>query len=185
MRLLFVVMIFVFSVQAKAQNGFPLGYLDYTQRHSFANNDFLKDSSVQGKKWFVSKYIGLSTSFAFFNGGNATVLSVPIGLQLNRTLNNNWLAFAGVSVAPAYVNFNRSFISANNSKFGQPSSFFSPNQLNMYSRAELGLMYTNDAKTFSISGSIGVERSNYLNSPQYSQPAARTNNFVAPTKRGL
>ena len=29
------------------------------------------------------------------------------------------------------------------------------------SRADIGLMYVNDAKTFSISGSIGIERDNY------------------------
>jgi len=31
----------------------------------------------------------------------------------------------------------------------------------MYSRAELGLMYINNDKTFSISGSIGIEKNSY------------------------
>jgi hypothetical protein len=31
----------------------------------------------------------------------------------------------------------------------------------MYSSASLGLMYINDARTFSISGSISIERDNY------------------------
>jgi len=43
------------------------------------------------------------------------------------------------------------------------------NGLGVYSRAELGLMYVNDAKTFSVSGSIGVQRSSY---PVYPYPQA-------------
>jgi hypothetical protein len=57
----------------------------------------------------VSKYTGISTSFSFFKGGNATIVSAPLGLQLNRRLNNNLFAFAGVSAAPSYVNFRSSY----------------------------------------------------------------------------
>ena len=36
--------------------------------------------------------------------------------------------------------------------------YYNANGLNLYQRAEMGLMYVNDAKTFSISGSIGIQR---------------------------
>ena len=108
------------------------------------------------KKWSFSKYIGASTSFGFFNGGNASVFSVPVGLQLNRQLNNNLYAFAGLSAAPAYINFNGSFLNNNVKVIQQSLSRY--NQFATFTRAELGLMYVNEQKTFSVSGSFGVQQ---------------------------
>jgi len=158
MRLFLVLFIFIFSTALKAQTLLPLNYIDYTQRLPFTNNNFF--DSASDKKWLLSKYTGISTSFSFFKGGNATVVAAPIGLQLTRKLNNNLYAFAGVSVAPAYINFNRSFLSSNVKGF-QTNNFLKTNSFDIYSKAELGLMYINDAKTFSISGSIGIERNNF------------------------
>jgi hypothetical protein len=108
------------------------------------------------KKWSLSKYIGASTTFGFLNHGNASVFSVPVGLQLNRRLNNNLYAFAGVSVAPSYINFNGSFL--NNDVKVMQQSLGRYNQFATFTRAELGLMYVNEQKTFSISGSFGVQQ---------------------------
>ena len=179
MRLLLIAIICSFSAQAQAQTGLPLNYMDYAQRYPLASHNYFSDSTPN-KKWSVSKYIGLTTSYGFFNGGSATMLSVPIGLQLNRTLNKNWIAFAGVSVAPVYINFNHAFVSSTNNKFGQGNGF-TGNHLDMYSRAELGLMYINDAKTFSISGSIGIERSsnNYILAPQNQASLSRQNAIIS------
>ena len=177
-------MVLIFSVSVKAQTAASGSYSGNAQQGAFADNNRFKDSAVD-KKWFVSKYIGISTSLVFFNGGSATVLSAPIGLQLNRRLNNNWYAFAGVSVAPAYINFNNSFLSANTNKFPQYRSAFTSNRFDMYSKAELGLMYVNDEKTFSISGSIGIERSSYPLVPFSQVGAVMPNTFVAPNKRGI
>lgn len=113
------------------------------------------DSSVHSK-WSFSKYAGVSTGHSFFEGGNASFVSVPVGIQLNCQLNTNLYAFAGLSAAPAYMNFNSTFIPKTDKTIG--SFFTKGNNLGLYSRAELGLMYVNDAKTFSISGSIGMER---------------------------
>jgi hypothetical protein len=137
----------------------PGGFIDPTYRGSLLNN-IRSNDSTSNKKWFVSKYTGISTSFSFFKGGSATVVSVPLALQLNRRLNNNLFAFAGVSVAPAYVNFNQSFMTADFNK-GNQNGFFKSGSLGLYSRAELGLQYVNDERTFSISGSIGIERNSY------------------------
>lgn len=108
------------------------------------------------KKWSLSKYIGSSIGFGSFNTGNVSVFSVPVGLQLNRQLNKNLYAFAGLSVAPAYINFNGSFL--NNDVKVMQQSLNRYNQFATFTRAELGLMYVNEQKTFSISGSFGVQQ---------------------------
>ena len=160
MRILLIMVVLISSAALKAQTFLPLSFTDYTQQHSFADKGQLKDSG-QTKKWFLSTYSSISTSFSFFGGGNAAVVSAPLGLQLNRRLNNNLYAFAGVSVAPAYVNFCNSFLSANVNKGLQSNNYLKSGGFGMYSRAEMGLMYINDQRTFSISGSISVERSSY------------------------
>jgi hypothetical protein len=173
MRVAVVLVILIASLTLKAQTSVPGSFTDYTQRQAFVNGSHFNDSA-QDKKWFLSNYISISTSFSFFKGGNATMVAVPVGLQLNRKLNNNFYAFAGVSVAPAYVNFTHSFLATDISKTWQSNSYLKSNSFSMYSRAEMGLMYINDEKTFSISGSIGIERSNYPVYPVY--PYNSTNN---------
>lgn len=181
MRLIFVVLMLTFSVLVKAQNPLEGDYINHLQPQSFANNTRSKDSTLN-KKWSVNKYIGLFSSFGFFNGGNATVLAVPISLQLQRRLNNNWYAFAGASIAPAYTSFKKSFLSVNYNKFPQNIIFFTSNRFDIYPRAELGLMYVNDQKTFSISGSIGVERNSYPLIPYNQNSSVRSNTFITPNK---
>ena len=169
--LLFVLLIF--STGIKAQIFPPFGFTDHSQQLSFGNPHFA-DSTSSHNRWFFSHYSSVSTGFSFFNGGSARFLAVPFGLQLNRRLNNNLYAFAGVSAAPAYINFNRSFLSPDFSKAGQHYGFLRSNNFGMYSRAELGLRYVNDEKTFSISGSIGVESSSYPLFPLQQTGAGRS-----------
>lgn len=148
--------------------------------YSVSSNIPVTDS-VPAKKWFISKYVGISSSLVFFNGGNASVFSVPVGIQLNRRLSNNWYAFAGVSAAPSYINFNHSFLTANTPKTFQGNDVFNNNRFDINTRAEMGLMYTNDQKTFSISGSIGIERSNY----PWLSPALGTGFRPVPIQYGI
>jgi len=171
MRVVLVWIALITSLASKAQTAFPASFVDYTQHESFANRNHVNDSSVH-KNWFLNKYTGTSIRFSFFKGGNATTVAVPMGLQLNRRLNNNFYAFAGISVAPAYISFNHAFLSPASDKIYQNNTFLKSSSFSMYSRAELGLMYINDEKTFSISGSIGVERSNYpvFPYPIYNKP---------------
>jgi hypothetical protein len=171
---LFFVML-IFSVIVKAQAPLQFGLANASQKINFEDSNHSVQNTVN-KKWFFSTFSGITSSYNFFNGGNALVLAAPVGLQLNRQLNNNMYAFAGVSVAPAYINFNRSFLSADMNKI-YPGNFNS-NSFGLYSRAELGLMYVNDARTFSISGSIGVSRSSspFLLYQQTSNP--RTNSVI-------
>jgi len=158
MRIFVFISFLIVAATVDAQT-FRGSFIDDSYRGSLLNNIHVNDSAFK-KKWFVSSYSGISTGFSFFKGGNATIFSAPLGLQLNRRLNNNLFAFAGISAAPSYVNFNSSFLNSNFNKLNSTGSFRS-SSLGIYSRAELGLQYINDDKTFSISGSIGVERSNF------------------------
>lgn len=150
--------VLVFAAGARAQMYLPGSFLDYSYRGNPANNIHFGDVASQ-KKWSLTKYSNISTSFSFFKGGNAMIIAAPMGLQLNRRLTNNLYAFAGVSIAPAYISLHSSFMNPGADKMNAGSRFNS-NSLGLYSRAELGLMYVNDERTFSISGSVGIERSN-------------------------
>lgn len=95
------------------------------------------------------------------------IVAAPIGLQINRRLTNHLYAFANATIAPAYVSFNRSFIASGSNKAFMNNGHFKSSGLDMYSSASLGLQYVNNEKTFSVSGSIGVQRSNYPLLPYY------------------
>ena len=161
MRVMILFGILISSITLKAQTpNLPVGFMNYIHPGSFANNPFSL-AGTSNKKWFLSSYTGISTGFLFYNGGSATTVSVPVGLQLNRRLNENLYAFAGVSAAPAYLNFNGSFLSSDPNKSYLNNGIYKSGAFGTSARAELGLMYINDAKTFSISGSVGVQRSSY------------------------
>ncbi|HLK28025.1 MAG TPA: hypothetical protein VKT28_05550 [Puia sp.] len=178
MRVTFLFIILISPFGLKAQTALPLPSAEFAQRGIFLNSNHSFDTPGN-KKWFLSSYSAISTSFAFFNGGSATVLSAPVGLQLNRRLNNNLYAFAGISVAPAYVNFNSSFLSSDVNKFYPGSNFYNSNNLGLYSRAEMGLMYVNDARTFSISGSFSVQRGSYPIFSHQQLNTSKQNNLIS------
>jgi hypothetical protein len=163
--------ILIATLVVKAQSPLAFGSMDqpaFTRFHQI-------DSNSIHKKWFVSKYVGISSGFMTFNGGSATFLSAPVGLQVYRQLNNNLYAFAGVSVAPSYFPYSRSFYQPMNSKnYGMMNA----NNFGVYSAARMGLMYINDEKTFSISGSIGVGRGYYGNYSPFYPSALRNNNNI-------
>ena len=65
------------------------------------------------------------------------------------------------------------------SKVNSNNTFFRSSHTGVYSSAALGLMYINDARTFSISGSISIEKDDY---PMYYYNPVKTtkaNNKVA------
>lgn len=175
MRTFLLVAFLLTITAANAQTFLPGSFYDNSFRSGFRSNGSLKDSAVS-KKWWVSRYSSISTSFVGWKGGYATVVAAPIGLQLNRSLNNNLSAFAGVSVAPAYINFRQRFMKTDANKLNQSNPFYKANNLNLYSRAEIGLSYTNDERTFQISGSIGVERNNF-SMPAYNPVYNSRNTF--------
>lgn len=165
LSILFVVTLLFFTENVKCQSVVPFGTSAYQQKAGSLNNIIAQDS-LSNKKWFLSKYRGISTGISFYKGGNATFLAAPFSLQLNRKLNNNLYAFANVAVVPAFFSFNSTIPNSGPNKFF-PGNSFRSNSFNVNPSASLGLMYVNDAKTFSISGSISAERSSYPVLPYY------------------
>ena len=172
MRTLLLIVVLLSVARVKAQTAAPAGIAGYMPGTRFAYNTYLGDI-LSTKKWSFSRYSGISTSFTFFKGGNATIVSTPIELQVNRMLNNNLYAFANILVAPAYINFNRSFITTGFNKTNPGNMFSGPNSLGVYSAASMGLMYINNDKTFSISGSISMEKNSYSMLPLYPTNTSR------------
>lgn len=166
MQKLFIAALLLASAAVKAQSVLPAAANKQLQTVAPA---VAQEDAVKAKNWFITRYAGINTGFSFFKGGNAFVTSMPVGVQLNRRITNNVYAFAGVQVAPSYINFNQSFLNTGLGKYGGMAAF-NQNQLLLPARAELGLMYMNDQKTFSISGSFSIQKSNYPLFPYY-QPA--------------
>jgi len=173
-EILFILVMFSFT-SVRAQTPLSPGGLNNTQRDAFTNYNTISDSNNVNKKWSLHKYGGVSASYGFFNGGSASIISAPVGLQLNRRINNNLYAFAGIAAAPAYINFNNSsFIQADVNKNMQGINRYNTSAFSMYSKFEAGLMYVNDARTFSISGSVGIYSSS---NPQFANPSFNGSNL--------
>ena len=169
-RYLLLVFASTIYLSTKAQTPLPVGNIGFTTWPSSSFHHSLNDSNHLNQKWYFSKYAGVSAGYSFFNGGGASYISAPFVLQLNHPLNDNLIAFAGISAAPTFFSFSHAFTDPAYSK-SYPGSYL-PNTytFGVNSTVEMGLMYVNDAKTFSISGSIGIERGSY---PVY--PAERVN----------
>ena len=176
MRILLTMLASIAFLSPKAQTYLPVGRPDFLQGRLLPGYNQFVDNNPLGQKWHFSKYASLSAGTTFFTGGSAyfpagiSFLSTPVGLQLSRQLNKNLYAFTGISAAPVFLSFSR----INTAPIKNPSypgyNFSKPYGLGLNSRVEMGLMYVNDAKTFSISGSVGIERSSY---PVY--PSDRVN----------
>lgn len=156
--ILFAVVVLM-AVAAQAQLPVSMGGM-YGQQRAFRNFSQALDSNQLQKKWFVTKYASLSAGFVGFRGGSAGFISAPVGVQLNRQLTNTLYAFAGVELAPTYLHFNNAFMQPG--IIGKNNNFMGvTNNLSINPAARVGLMYVSPDKTFSVSGSIGVRRTNY------------------------
>ncbi len=171
MRISLFLFAFTFAIAAHAQTHFPVAGANYTQPGVFNHYSILNDSNALSKKWSVTGYGGLAAGIGFFNGGNSAFFPVQAGVQVNRRLSNNLYAFAGATLTPVFFNFNRSFSTADPHGSYMTAPGFNANRFGVYQGIQAGLMYVNDAKTFSISGSISVSNSS---SPFY--PANSINN---------
>lgn len=140
---LIVVMLFVF-VSVKSQSVISPGVSFYPHQTTF-NNGHLYDS-LSTRRWFFSCYSGLNSGVSFFKGGNASIFSALLDLQLNRGLNNNWYAFANVSVTPYYVSMSPCYLGSFIKDFS--NNPFKQNSFGLYPAASVGVMYMNDAKRF-------------------------------------
>jgi len=130
-----------------------------------AHPDQGADTNHLQKKWFVTKYAGISTGFVAFKGGSANYLSAPLELMINRQLSNNLVAFGGVSATPYLLQYNDAFYQP---AAGKNYSSMRVNNSGIYPAAKVGLMYISNDRSFSISGSVSVSRSSYYGySPIY------------------
>ncbi len=137
-------------------------------------------SGQWNKRWQISTFGSLSLNNSWFNRGSFATLAMPVGMQLTHQLNKNWYAFGRLSAVPAFLNFNSAFSNPGFNKTYPGNGFFNSNNFDIYPRAEAGFFYINDQKTFSVSGSMFVDRGNYLIYPPF-----RTNNHPARPVNGL
>jgi hypothetical protein len=119
-----------------------------------------RDTNYLPKKWFITKYAGISAGFVAFKGGSGNFLSAPLELLLNRQLTNNLYAFGGVSATPYLLQYNGAFYQPGVDKNYRSMRI---NNAGIYPAAKIGLMYISNDRTFSVSGSISVSRSSYNN----------------------
>ena len=166
-RISLIAAIVISVVTVKAQSPLSFGAMNGMQP-TFGQFNLLGDTNKLQKKWFLTSYAGLSAGFAHFNGTNNTFLSVPVGLQINRQLTNNVYAFAGVSALPLFSPYSTTFYQPGINKI---NGFMNVNRFGTLSAAHVGMMYINNERTFSISGSIGVSRNSYNNYFPYYAPA--------------
>ncbi len=158
MRITGAFIVLLLSSVVNAQSILPGRFLSNTYAGYQLQQLGEKDSSRQSK-WSLSRYAAVSANYLIAPGGRMNMVSVPAGLQLQRRLTNHLYAFSTVSVAPAYFSFGSAVLPPGFSNPKAGNGFAQPGNLGIASRAELGLMYTNNEKTFSISGSIGIEKS--------------------------
>jgi hypothetical protein len=160
MRILLSTLILTTFLSAKAQSYLPghsvaVGYIPwqpFAPSIAFGSGDL-------SQKWQLRPYASLQAGYAFFNGG-ASFLSVPAGVALFHPLNKNLTAFAGVSVAPVAFSMSRLYTDpAVNASY--PYNLSRPYGVGLNAGVQGGLIYTNDAKTFSISGSVELQRGSY------------------------
>jgi hypothetical protein len=107
MRFLFTFVIILVAGALNAQTISP-GVMGDVYTNSLHYNHHLYDTAAP-KKWFVSRYIGIDAGYSFSKAGNASFRLRAFKPAVERRLNNNLYAFAGVSVAPTYVNFSGTF----------------------------------------------------------------------------
>ncbi|MBO9732109.1 MAG: hypothetical protein J7623_25940 [Chitinophaga sp.] len=164
LRIVFLAVVLMSGLAVNAQTDSSFGAMNRWE--SGFKRPPAGDTNNIHKKWFVTKYAGVSAGFVAFKGGGGSFLSVPLSLQLNRQLTNNLFAFGAVSAAP--------MVFRTNSAFYQPAmkggnSWSQQNNFSAWSDARIGVMYISNDKTFSISGSVGVGRGTYNGySPFYS-----------------
>ncbi len=112
---------------------------------------------VKASKWQLKPSAGLSAGYIFYNGGISYV-SAPLAVTLYHPLTRNITAFGGVYAAPTFFGVSSLYgtqpVNGNFSGKPFPQSY----GLGINAGIQAGLMYTNDAHTFSISGSVMVQQ---------------------------
>lgn len=163
-----VISITLLSTGASAQSHLPVPTLGYgfTPWQPLP----MPGAPLTGAKWQLRPTAGLSAGYIFFNHGGASYLTAPLSLTLYHPLTPNVTVFGGVVAAPTVFSVSSLYAP---SPFNQPFSGSDFTRgMGINAGIQGGLMYTNDAHTFSISGSVILERGSY---PAYSSPRQTDN----------
>ena len=167
MRVLFTLLVSMAFLVPRAQTHLPIGGpvgtgWGFGPWQPYVPYSLIVDGSAN-RGWQMRPFASASVGYTFLGGlGGVSYVSAPVGVVLFKPLNNNFTAFGAASVAPTVFNFNR---------FSAQSIPNNITGLSVNPSVQGGLIYTNDAKTFSISGSISVERSSY---PVYAPSQTKT-----------
>ena len=171
MRILMSILILTASLSTKAQSYFPghglaLGYAPwqpYIPGVVLGNVD-------PTHKWQLRPYASAEIGYTFFRGGGVSYTSIPAGIVLVHPLTNNLSAFAGAAIAPVAFSMSQLYTSYPGSNSSRPYG------LGGNAAIQAGLMWTNDAKTFSISGSVQMDRGSYPVYPSNNRPGSNGKN---------
>jgi len=162
MRTLLMAFILTTFLFAKGQSHLPIptsayGYTPAVGFTPWAN--FIPYPTLAGgdpnQKWQLRPYANLSIGYLFLNGGGTSYLAAQTGVALIHPLTKNVSAFAAVSATPVLFSINRLYTDP---ALNSPNNLSRPYNLGLNTGIQAGLIYTNDDKTFSISGSVEVER---------------------------
>jgi len=128
------------------------------------------DTSRSNYRWQMKPFASVSAGYFFYQGGGASYLSAPVGLALFRPLNAHWTAFAAATVTPVVFPGTRLWPGAITNPASHPYPFAGRDGLGLSTGLQGGLIYTNEDRTFSISGSLHVERNSYRVYPAVPPP---------------
>jgi hypothetical protein len=163
MRILLTIVASITFLTPRAQTHLPPGsrwgitlWQPYIPYSLLANDN-------ANRSWQLRPYASVSAGYLFLGAG-ISYLSAPVGIMLYRPLSNNFTGFVGLNVAPTVFNMSQLYADP-----VYPGNRFT--SLGVNAGVQGGIIYTNDAKTFSISGSISVERGSY---PAYIPPRTNT-----------
>jgi len=161
MKLLFTILFPMIVLSAAAQTNLPVGSWEYGST-PWQSTAYLPSFDAGNLKhpWQLRPFASLSAGYIFLNGGISYV-SAPVGVALFHPLTTNWTAYGAATVTPIGFSFNRlaTFPATDPPYRGYP--FGGGYGLGLTTGIQGGLIYTNDDKTFSISGSMRFERSTY------------------------
>jgi hypothetical protein len=161
MRILFTLLASMAFLILKAQTHLPIdGRWGVMPWQSFTPYTLSLDAD-QISHWQVRPYAGVSAGY-IFGGNGISYLSAPVGVAFYRPLNRKLSAFATAYVAPTVFNAGSLYMDPLINPAGNTFR-----GLGLNTGVSGGVIYTNEAKTFSISGSISVERGSY---PVYVPP---------------
>jgi hypothetical protein len=165
MRILFTLLASIAFLVPKAQTHLPIGApgFGFGPWQPYIPYSLILDGNPS-HNWHMQPYASATVGYTFLGGfGGVSYVSAPVGVVFYKPLSNNFTTFAGASVAPTVFNFSR--------LYAQPVPGNNFTGLSVNPSVQGGLIYTNDAHTFSISGSISVERgSSPVYAPSQTKP---------------